>query len=202
MTQFANSYYRGNNPNDKKGDWFAKAIAVLCLICGIAAAMIFSGCYTSEKAERQVIKADVKTSPSIVQKYCADKYPPTILPPEIQFVPGDTVEGAPYKVYDTITKDSIIVKPKYIHDTVKVDRPFENTARIKYLQDVIDQLIKDRADSSVAAAKKISVLEDKKRTKNKIITIESSILGLLLIIGLWKLFKKFTVTGAAKSIIK
>lgn len=132
---------------------------IIILLAGI---LILTGCYTPQKAQQQVDKANNKF-PEIVAKLARDKYPCTdLLKPDTAVIWKDTVvyvdcpdtskaqEYGPVRV-DTVNSVRTVVLPgKTIKvpvsipvKTLYIDRWFEDSAKLKLASIERDKLLKE-----------------------------------------------------------
>jgi uncharacterized HAD superfamily protein len=111
----------------------------------IVAAFLLGGCYTQNKAVKQVNKA-LGSYPEIVAKIALDSFPCNVIKVDTIITHFDTTIDLIYPHFDTsITlKDTIIVTKKlYIKLPVKtIIKTVESTAKLTILNASLDSLLK------------------------------------------------------------
>ena len=136
----------------------------------IVAAFLLGGCYTSNKAVKQVNKA-LGSYPEIVAKIALDSFPCNVIKVDTIITHFDTTIEVIYPHFDTtlLLKDSIYVTKKvYVklpYKTVYITKSIESTAKLTILNARFDSLTK----VTTSVQKSNEDLTSKVGRKNKVI---------------------------------
>ena len=134
----------------------------------LVAAFLLGGCYTQNKAVKQVNKA-LGSYPEIVAKIALDSFPCNIIRIDTNIVVQDTIIEAIYPHFDTSEIDTVILEKKvYVklpYKTVYITKSIESTAKLTILNARFDSLTK----VTTSIQKSNEDLTSKVGRKNKVI---------------------------------
>ena len=134
----------------------------------LVAAFLLGGCYTQNKAVKQVNKA-LGSYPEIVAKIALDSFPCNVIKVDTIITHYDTTIEVIYPHFDTSKIDTVIVEKKvYVklpYKTVYITKSIESTAKLTILNARFDSLTK----VTTSIQKSNEDLTSKVGRKNKVI---------------------------------
>jgi PBP1b-binding outer membrane lipoprotein LpoB len=111
----------------------------------LVAAFLLGGCYTQNKAVKQVNKA-LGSYPEIVAKIALDSFPCNVIKVDTIITHFDTTIEVIYPHFDTSVIDTVILEKKvYVklpYKTVYITKSIESTAKLTILNARFDSLTK------------------------------------------------------------
>ena len=134
----------------------------------LVAAFLLGGCYTQNKAVKQVNKA-LGSYPEIVAKIALDSFPCNVIKVDTIITHFDTTIEVIYPHFDTSKIDTVILEKKvYVklpYKTVYITKSIESTAKLTILNARFDSLTK----VTTSIQKSNEDLTSKVGRKNKVI---------------------------------
>jgi len=134
----------------------------------LVVAFLLGGCYTQNKAVKQINKA-LGSYPEIVAKIALDSFPCNVIRIDTNIVVQDTIIETIYPHFDTSEIDTVIVEKKvYVklpYKTVYITKSIESTAKLTILNARFDSLTK----VTTSIQKSNEDLTSKVGRKNKVI---------------------------------